>query len=252
MIPIRKPFVAAIILALSAQASNASVVFQLSAPGAQQSSFQGDAGYVTENFDSLTGFSASGTLAVGNYTTSGPMSVLSAGVYGGAGGTGKYGFTDANGVLSVELGTPSKYLGLWFTCSNPGNYIDVYSEGQLLATFDTQSLSDILGLKNSPNNVLASDGNTYSGDLWYGNPNASFNNSDVNRYPYAYVNMGLSDPGASFDRIVIRGAYFEFDNLTTSPSSFVEVSAVPEPAGFATLAGTLLLGGLMSRRRSVR
>lgn len=252
MISIRKPIAAAILLVFSSQASNASVIFQLSAPGAQQSSFQGDAGFVTENFDSVTGFSASGTLAVGTYSASGSMGILSAGVYGGAGGTGKYGSTNANGALSVELSTPSKYLGLWFTCSNPGNYVDVYSEGQLLATFDTQSLSNILGLKSSPNNVLASDGNTYTGDLWYGNPNSNFNNSDVNRFHYAYVNMGLSDPDATFDKIVIRGEYFEFDNLTTSPSSFVEVSAVPEPAGFATLAGTLLLGGLMSRRRSVR
>lgn len=147
----------------------------------------------------------------------------------------------------MELTTPSKYPGLWFTCSNPGNYVDVYSEGELIATFDTQSLSDILGTKENPNNVLASDGNTYSGNLWYGNPNSWLNDSDVGRLPYAYVNMGLSEPNATFDKIVVRGEYFEFDNLTTSPSSFV--AAVPEPAGCATLAGTLLMGVLMSRRR---
>jgi hypothetical protein len=230
------------------QACDASVIFQLSAPGVQQSSFQGDGAYLTETFNSLANLAATGTLAVGDYTSSGPMTVLAASKFGGAGGTGKYAFTDSNGELSVELGTPSKYIGLWFTCSNPGNYVDVYSGGNLLATFDTQSLSDIVGLKASPNSVLASDGNYYSGDLWYGNPNAGLNDSDVGRFVYAYVNMGLSDPDATFDRIVMRGAYFEFDNLTTSAASFVSV--VPEPAGCATLAGTLLLGFSMSRRRS--
>jgi hypothetical protein len=231
------------------QVGSASVVFQLSAPGVQQSSFQADGSYLTETFDSLASLAASGTLAVGNYTASGPMKVVAASKYGGAGGTGKYAVTDSNGELSVALGTPSKYIGLWFTCSNPGNYIDVYSGANLLATFDTQSLDDIVGLKASPNSVLASDGNYYSGDLWYGNPNPGLNDSDVGRFVYAYVNMGLSDPNATFDRIVMRGAYFEFDNLTTSSSSFVSV--VPEPAGCATLAGVLMLGFSMSRRRAI-
>ena len=224
-------------------------MFQLSAPGVQQSSFQADGSYLTESFDTLANLAATGTLAVGDYSATGPMAILSANQYGGAGGAGKYAFTDSSGQLSVDLVTPSKYFGLWFTCSNPGNYVDVYSGANLLATFDTQSLSDIVGLKASPNSVLASDGNHYSGDLWYGNPNAALNDADVGRFVYAYVNMGLSDPNATFDRIVMRGAYFEFDNLTTSPSSFVSV--VPEPAGCATLAGVLMLGFSMSRRRSI-
>lgn len=231
------------------QTSGASVVFQLSAPGVQQSSFQSNGAFLTEDFDSLGGIGSAGTLVVGNYTSSGSMSINSANKYGGAGGSGSYAFTNANGQLSVELDTPSKYLGLWFSCSNPGNYMDLYSGSTLLATFDTQSLSNIIGSKENPNNVLAFDGDTYSGDLWYGNPNSGLNDSDVGRFAYAYINMGLSDPGATFDKIVMRGDYFEFDNLTTSPSAFV--AAVPEPAGFATLAGTLLLGVLMSRRRSV-
>jgi hypothetical protein len=160
------------------QAGNASVVFQLSAPGVQQSSFQADGSYLTESFDALANLASSGTLAVGDYSATGPMAILSANQYGGAGGTGKYAFTNSNGELSVALGTPSKYFGLWFTCSNPGNYVDVYSGANLLATFDTQSLSDIVGLKASPNSVLASDGNHYSGDLWYGNPNAGLADSN--------------------------------------------------------------------------
>jgi len=170
------------------------------------------------------------------------MQVKPADQYGGADGTGKYGFTGSDGVLSVSLTTPSKYLGLWFTCSNPGNYVDVYSGGSLLATFDTQSLADIVGPKDNPKSVLASDGNTYTGKNWYGNPNPPYNAdpyaADVGRFNYAYINMGLSDPNATFDKIVMRGAYFEFDNLTTSSAAFT--SAIPEPSTYALFG----LGGL--------
>lgn len=230
---------------LLVQASNASVIFQLSEPGAQESVYQGQSSYLTENFDSLGGFIPPGQLTVGSYMTNGPMTIQSASKYGGAGGTGSYAFTNADGELSVSLGTPSKYIGLWFSCSNPGNYIDVFSNETLLATFDTQSLTDILGLKTTPNSVLASDGKTYSGALWYGNPNQGLNDSDVSRFQYAYINMGLSDPNATFDKIVIRGAYFEFDNLTTSSASFTK--AVPEPSAFALLGLGAL--GLVARRR---
>jgi hypothetical protein len=240
-----KPFLSLVVLAIfSVQHARAAVLFQLSPPGVQQSAFQELPSYLTENFNSLSSFASSGTLAVGNYSTSGNMAIKPADKYGGAGGTGKYAFTDSNGQLSVTLLEPSRYFGLWFSCSNPGNYVDAYNGENLLATFNTQSLTDIVGLKESPNSVLASDGNTYSGDLWYGNPNPGMNDSDVSRFIYAYVNMGLSDPNATFDRIVFRGEYFEFDNLTTSPI------ALPEPSTYAmALAGLACVGYLVRRRR---
>ncbi len=231
---------------LFVQESQASVVFQLSPPGVQQSAFQGTSSYLTENFDSISSFGSSGTVGVGAYNATGTMMTVPVSVYGGAGGVGRYAFTDATGVLSVTLATASKYFGMWFSCSNISNFVDVYSGETLLATFDTQSLTDILGAKDTPNSVVASDGNTYSGALWYGNPNPGLNNADVGRFQYAYVNIGLSDPAATFDKIVIRGAYFEFDNLTTSSTSFQEV--IPEPSG-CMLGGLGLAGVLLRRRR---
>lgn len=176
------------------------------------------------------------------------MQIKPADSYGGADGIGNYGFTGADGELSVNLTTPSKYLGLWFTCANPGNYVDVYSGGSLLATFDTQSLTDIVGSKANPNPVLASDGNTYSGAAWYGNPNTQFNNWDVSRFNYAYINMGLDDPNATFDKIVIRGAYFEFDNLTTSSAAFTSV--IPEPSTYALFGLGALALVIVHRRKA--
>ena len=241
--------VATFVLTLcSAHDSMAAVVFQVSAPGVQQSAFQDQPSYVTENFNSLGSFGASGSLAVGNYTALGQMSIMPADKWGGADGTGTYAYTGNSGELTVTLTQPSKYLGLWFSAANPANYVDAYSAGQLLATFDTQALTDLLGTKASPNLVLASDGNTYSGALWYGNPNASLNDAESGQFIYAYVNMGLSDPNATFDKIVVRGNNFEFDNLTTSPQS----TPVPEidPAGMGSVLA-LVTGalGLLERRR---
>jgi MYXO-CTERM domain-containing protein len=237
-------FVSSLTLLLAPK-SQASVLFQLSAPGVQQSAFQGTSSYLTETFDSVGSFGSSGTVGVGTYTATGTMTTVPASVYGGADGTGRYAFTNATGEFTVNLNTPSKYFGMWFSCTNPSNYVDVYSEGTLLATFDTQSLTNILGAKESPNSVLASDGNTYSGAQWYGNPNPGLNNSDVGRFQYAYINMGVSDPDATFDKLVIRGGYFEFDNMTTSSASFAQV--VPEPSG--CVLGVLGLAGILLRRR---
>lgn len=51
-------------------------------------------------------------------------------------------------------------------------------------------------------------------------------------------------------KIVVNSEYFEFDNLTLRISLTSSMAAVPEHAGCATLAGTLLLGFLMTRRRA--
>jgi hypothetical protein len=221
------------------------VNFQLSAPAIQQSAFQGQQDYLTENFNSLPvgALSSPGTLAVGNYTSTGGTQILNADIHGGAGGTGRYAFTGASGELSINL-APSKYVGFWMSAGNPGNFVDFYESGNLAATFSTSTISDLLGAQNSPNQVLAADGQTYSGALWYGNPNPGLNAPGVQNTIFAYVNAGLSDPNATFDKIVFRGQYFEFDNVTTSAIYSIdpEPSPVPEPGQVA--ASLLLLAGI--------
>lgn len=216
--------------------------FSLSAPGVQQSPLQGQPGSLTENFNSLSvgTLPASGTLAVGSYTSTG-ISIENAGAWGGAGGVGRYASTSDNKNLSITL-TPSKYLGFWWSAGNTGNLVKIFGAGDaLLGTFNSSSITTYLGPKLSPNNVLAADGQVYSGALYYGNPNGDFGASGSNNEPYAYVNLRLNDPTATFTRIEFSGSGFEFDNVTTSVN-YYDPTAVPEPAQVAS--SILLLSGI--------
>jgi hypothetical protein len=221
------------ITVLLASVSQAGIIFSLSAPGVQQSARQGQSGSLTEDFNGFStgALTSSGNLAIGSYTPSGGMQINNADLWGGAGGTGKYAFTFTPGSLTVNLSTPSKYLGVWWTATSTAeDFLDFYSGGNLIGTMSGQTLTDLVGPKNAPNQVLASDGQTYSGSLWYGNPNGTFPVSAP--YIFAYVNVGFSDPNTTFDRVVFNGGYFEFDNVTTSTSSLIP-APVPEPTSLA-------------------
>ena len=241
---LRSPALIVIALAIALNTSYAAIVvnFTLSAPGVQQSPLQGQTGSFTETFNSLnTGLlPASGTLAIGSYTSTG-ISIFNADAWGGAGGTGRYASTGSSKTLSVTL-NPSRYLGFWWSAGNSGNLVRIYGAGStLLATFDSTVIPALIGPKNAPNNVLAADGQTYSGALYYGNPNGSFGTPASLNEPYAYVNLRLSDRDATFSRIDLTGPGFEFDNLTVSSAYYDPAAApIPEPGTWA--AAALLVG----------
>ena len=157
--------------------------------------------------------------------------------------------------LSVSL-APSRYLGFWWSAGNSGNTVDIYGAGNvLLASFNSSSIPSLIGPKNSPNNVVAADGQTYLGSLYYGNPNGTFGNPASLDEPYAYVNLRLSDPTATFTRVDFSGLGFEFDNITVSPNYYDPTASVPEPGQVA--ASILLLGGIggyvwMKRRKAAK
>jgi hypothetical protein len=205
---------------------------------------------VTETFNSFsTGtLSSSGSLAIGSYTSTGVV-IKNADAWGGAGGTGRYAYADAFKTLSVSI-TPSKYVGFWWSAGNANNDVNIYGTGGvLLGSFDAEVIPNLIGPKNSPNNVVAADGQTYSGSLYYGNPNGTFGQSASLNEPYAYVNLRLRDPTLDFIRIDFTGERFEFDNVSVSSSYFAPVPEI-DPAGMgsvlALVTGTL---ALIERRR---
>jgi hypothetical protein len=201
--------------------ADANVSFILSPPGGpgglnQSSSFQSSPGSLTETFNSLTSgaLPGSGTLAVGSFTATG-SSILPADQWGGAGGVGKYA---ASGYLKLDI-VPSKYLGFWWSAGDSGNTVKLYGAGStLLGTFSAASIQTILGTLSSPNSVVASDNQTYSGALYYSNPNLPMPNTNE---PYAYVNLGLDNPALSFTSVEFFGGGFEYDNITISPNYYV-------------------------------
>ena len=231
------------------------VDFTLSPPGVQVSPLQNDAGSLTEDFDSLSvgSLSGSGSFAVGSYSASN-MTISAADAYGGAGGTGRYISTifsnGTGGTLSLSLSSPSKYAGFWWSAGNAGNTVKAYGTGNtLLASFDSSQITTLLGPFGGPNNaILATDDNSYLGAAYYGNPNPGL----VSPYnePYVYVNLRLSDPSVSFTGLEFSGPVFEFDNLTISPSYYNPTASVPGP--LPALGGAAAFGWSRRLRQRLR
>jgi hypothetical protein len=243
-------------LACSAASAAILVDFTLSAPGVQQSPLQAEPGSLTETFNSFStgNLSSSGTLAIGDFTSTGAF-IVNADAWGGAGGTGRYISAGTGRTLSVTL-TPSRYVGFWWSAGNNGNLVNIYGTGDtLLGSFNASAIINLIGPKGTPNSVVAADGQTYSGALYYGNPNGTFGQPDSLNEPYAYVNLRLSDPTLTFTRIDFTGPGFEFDNVTISPNYYNPTAAVPEPGQVA--ASMLLLAGIggyvwMKRRKTAK
>ena len=99
--------------------AHAGIVMTNEAPGAQTSTV---AGVITETFNSFgTGQYSSLQTAVGSLSTSGSLAIVSADIYGGAGGTGNYFALGAQSgsALPVTLtfkGSES-YFGLWWSAA---------------------------------------------------------------------------------------------------------------------------------------
>ena len=154
---------------------------------------------------------------------------------------GQYAFT--NGTLSLVV-PASKYVGFWWSAANTANTMSLYDSGAtLLGTLTTGSLISLLGTPSSPLSVVAVDGLSYSGNLYYGNSN--FSPSLNGQEPYVYVNLGLTDPSLAFTRIDFSGAGFELDNLTIAPIRYV-------PGPLPVLGGAAAFGWNRRLRRRLR
>lgn len=214
----------------------------MSAPKVQGTPLTGD--LTTETFDSFDANSLPTTLSIGTVTSVGR--VQNAGDYGGAsstssspvnGGTGsKYMSTYMNPDLQlvpivIELSTPAKYLGLWWSAGSPSNQVRFFSGGEEVASMTTAGLINKL---SSPT-LTAKDGSTtYTSSDYYGNPV----NGGASEEPFVYLNV-YAVGGTSFDRVELSGGGFEFDNITVSAletepaASLVDVEFIPgliEPA----------------------
>ncbi|MEW5824719.1 MAG: IPTL-CTERM sorting domain-containing protein [Pseudomonadota bacterium] len=207
----------AFFLALSATrtAQAGTLTYYISAPGAQDTSVSGA---TVESFDGLaTGaLSTAGNWAIGAYGVS-DAQVTPFNVYGGAGGSGKY--LDVNTQpTTVSLNTGNQYFGFWWSAGDANNVIEFYDAADnLLATFTTADLISFL-----TGTLTSVGGANYSASAYYGNPNGGGNAAE----PYAYVHLRLSGTATTINRVVIRGANFEADNLAVSASSSVDGSWV--------------------------
>jgi len=196
-----------------------------------------------ENFDTFPIGACPGTITAGTIT--GDCRVTEADTYGGAAsesgapvttGTGsRYPTTSST---TIVLTSPQKYLGFWWSAGNPGNTVEFYQNDVLVASMNT---SDVI-TRLADTSQVAVDGSIYPSADYYGNPLGTGGGSE------AYVFLSLfGQGGTTFDKVVLSGSGFEFDNLTTSPSeitppgALVDVAFIPglvEPEGYSGGGGT--------------
>ena len=202
---------AALAVAIATPAA-ALVNVTISAPGSASASVTGynlavnDLNSASNGLPSF-GFTGSATTA----TTTGFVSIASANVYGGAGGTGSYG--SISGDAMFQLSNSVNYFGLWGSALDGNNTVELYNDGTLLGSYALQ-------------NTLQSASNF--SNAYYGNPYASGNSGEM----YAFFNF-VSD--TAFNRVRLLqngGGGFEFDNLTIGTNI---VSAAPEPMTWAMM-----------------
>jgi autotransporter-associated beta strand protein len=221
---------ASLVVAGSQTGSAADFDFYISAPAVQSSYVQGTGGSSTETFNTLSAGSigASGSWSIGSYTTlSGSPTIANADAYGGADNTRFVTLPNGSfGKVQIDLASPSRYVGFWWSAINRPNFVDIYTGNRLLASYTGQGM---LSFFQSGSTSTAISGSTYLNSDYYGNPNPG--QSFVNE-PFAYVHV-MS--GTTFDRIVLSGTAFESDNWTTSVNAIApETSLVA--AGSSSIA----------------
>ena len=212
-------------------------------------------GLTFEDFDVITAGACPETIAIGAIV--GNCNVGNAASYGGAStdaddatpttsGVGsRYATTATDGgspatfQFTIVLNEPAKYLGLWWSAGSPGNTIEMYSEGELVASITVDGILDLLSgttvntVGNTSVNTVDYDGNPRDTSLSPGEP-------------FLYLNL-YSTGGAAFDEIKLIGVGFEFDNIAVSDlpqvpgSTEIAVDFIPgenEPPAEEPLANT--------------
>jgi len=213
----------------TAGSTQAAVIFELSAPGVKRSSLETPTN--TETFPTTGSISnSSGTFSIGNYAVTGDASI--------SGGGSPF---DSRNLLSVSPGGAvsialnagvgtANYLGFYWGGGDAFNKIELYSSNSSVtpvATFSTSTLLSLPGI------------NAYRVANYFNEP-------------FAYVNMTLSDPNATFSRIVFRqtggGGGFEIQNVTVGTFAFepgTVTPTIPAPGALALLG----VAGLVGTRR---
>ena len=216
----------AALLLVSAPASALSTDFgvdiYMSSPKVQGTAVS--TGLTTEDFNAISAGTCPSTIAIGTIT--GNCNVGTAQSYGGAstnandatptitGSGSNYASTATDGgtpaafEFSVDLAEPAKYLGLWWSAGSPGNTIELFSDGELVASITVDGILDLL----SGTSVTTVGGGSVATEDYDGNPRNTLLSPGE---PFLYLNL-YATGGAAFDSISLIGGGFELDNIAVS------------------------------------
>jgi hypothetical protein len=167
-----------------------------------------------ENFDNRTNAGFTSTAG----TFSGSWQMNDAGLYGGAGGSGKHP-TASNMLLTMPTTSDYRYVGFWWSAGNSDNHVDILDiNDTVLATFTVDIANSTEDLQGA---VGSCSGANPLNNGYCGNPNltiggATYTSRQVATEPYAFVHLRY-EPG--FRKVRFRGTGFELDNVTISQTS---------------------------------
>jgi hypothetical protein len=212
------------VLPAQATTPSESVTLYLSAPFVQGSHVIGD-DVRRENFNAplpLGNCAAETAISVG--TVTGCRIDTPAG-HGGAtadadnanpvlGGAGSNFITTVGSTpITINLTTPVKYVGFWWSAGSIGNTVEFYKDGSAtpFQTVTSDTITTLLGTNTVPQNLTNVNGDTNSSSNYFGHPK---DRSLTTSQPFTYLNLFLS--GVTANKIVFTGSGFEFDNLVTS------------------------------------
>lgn len=196
-------------------------------------------------------------------TITGDCSISAVSVYGGAaaltdeatatvGRAGTEYATTVNNLspITITLDSDNRYLGLWWSAGSPSNTVKFYDGDRLLLTMTTQDIITLLGTAPTSSVAWSAKNNDDAGNLlttvdgskhrkvWYfGNPRGYASTTPSARStitatePFMYLHMFVGG-ALTFDKVVLTGGGFEFDNLAVSTlaqtpaSNLVNVSTI--------------------------
>lgn len=214
-------------------------------------------GTVSTNFNNTVGAGHCSDNQPTGVTITGTCNISAVGVYGGAsaaaddattttGGSGSaYATTaNANDPITISLADNNRYLGLWWSAGSPSNTVKFYHDNTLLLTMTTQDIITLLGTApanstawNNANNdnagslLTAVDGSHYRKIWYFGNPRgySSTTPSSIATItpaePFMYLHMFVGG-GLTFNKVVLSGGGFEFDNLAVSTQAQTPASGL--------------------------
>lgn len=257
-----------IVVAALPMARAATIQVYIAPPGVQSNPIPGG-GYRTATFNGTAAGDYT-TLLVNNFGryTAGVangIGIEAADQFGGANNTNYMTFgaqTGTSAAIALTLTTPRSYFGFWWSAGDANNGLTFVDVDGLVARFSAADLVSVLSPVSGT--VTAVNGTVYNNSSYYGNPNASAGRNTGEAY--AFVMFFFTDTTIRkivFDNSGSIGTGFESDNHTVrttlpnvyQPSVWVrqmEMVETPEPKTMATVAGALVVLGLLRRSRKSR